>query len=247
MPAVKPYGDHPGDGLVCVQFTLPTSSREAAKGIATLMDLHDPEVLHAQPLTGEHTHFTIYGKLKKELTHWPEEPDPQWLEKDRIEELAQSLGVKIIVVGAATGTDTHDVGLNAILQLKGWDGHKGLEAYDCFEVHNLGSQVPNEDLHEKARELGADVVLISQTVTQQGLHEQNLRDFLDTERHGILSYAFQAVGGPQVTNKFARELGFDAGFGRGTLPEHVATAIVRAMLERRTDLVQAAARAAHTG
>ncbi|MDB5095502.1 MAG: lysine 5,6-aminomutase beta subunit, partial [Candidatus Eremiobacteraeota bacterium] len=40
------------------------------------------------------------------------------------------------------------------------------------------------------------------------------------------------AGGPRVTNLLAAELGYDAGFGRGTLPSDVATFIARRIAER---------------
>jgi len=39
-------------------------------------------------------------------------------------------------------------------------------------------------------------------------------------------------GGPRVTNLLAGELGYDAGFGRGTLPSQVAAFIAVTLAER---------------
>src|ERR1700732_3184620 len=83
---------------------------------------------------------------------------------------ALELGRRIVVVGASTGSDTHSVGIDAMLNLKGYHGHHGLEGYRCFETHNLGSQVPNSVLVARAIDVGADAILVSQTVTQQNLH-----------------------------------------------------------------------------
>ncbi len=84
------------------------------------------------------------------------------------------------MVGAGTGTDTHSVGIDAMLNLKGFHGHHGLEGYTAFETHNLGSQVPNSVLVlAKAIELGADAILVSQTVTQQNLHIANLTELVE--------------------------------------------------------------------
>ena len=247
---IRPYGDHMDDGLVTVQFTIPSSNTNAANALAKLMGLIEIQVIHKRPLTGEHTHYTVVGKFPREVPDALISPevDPQHLTHNQVENLAKSLGRKIVVVGATTGTDTHTVGLDAILNLKGYDGHKGLESYNCFEIHNLGAQVDNETLVEKANEHDADVVLVSQTVTQQDLHIANLKELLNEEENGFKRPpTFMAVGGPRISNEFARELGFDAGFGKGTLPEHVATAIVRAMLERRTDLVHATVSEAKKG
>jgi beta-lysine 5,6-aminomutase beta subunit len=39
------------------------------------------------------------------------------------------------------------------------------------------------------------------------------------------------AGGPRVTNLLAQELGYDAGFGRGTLPSQVAVFIAQRVAE----------------
>ena len=51
-----------------------------------------------------------------------------------------------MVVGACTGSDAHTVGIDAILNYKGYAGDKGLESYKGFEVYNLGAQVENDQL-----------------------------------------------------------------------------------------------------
>ena len=49
---------------------------------------------------------------------------------------------------------------------------------------------------------------------------------------GLRERVLLIAGGPRVTNLLAAELGYDAGFGRGTLPSEVATFIARGMAER---------------
>lgn len=36
---------------------------------------------------------------------------------------------KVVIIGASTGTDAHTVGMNAIMNMKGYAGHYGLERY----------------------------------------------------------------------------------------------------------------------
>jgi beta-lysine 5,6-aminomutase beta subunit len=86
----------------------------------------------------------------------------------------QHIGRKIVVVGASTGTDAHTVGIDAIMNMKGLAGHYGLERYEMFEAHNMGSQVSNEELIARAVEVGADAILVSQTVTQKDVHVHSL-------------------------------------------------------------------------
>ncbi len=45
------------------------------------------------------------------------------------------------------------MGIDALLNLKGYHDHHGLEGYHSFETHNLGSQVPNSVLVAKAIEI----------------------------------------------------------------------------------------------
>ena len=74
---------------------------------------------------------------------------------DEIDALVrENIGRKVRVAGACIGTDAHTVGIDAILNMKGYKGDYGLERYHEFETYNLGSQVAVEDraLHERARD-----------------------------------------------------------------------------------------------
>ena len=120
-----------------------------------------------------------------------------------------------------------------MLNLKGYHSHKGLEGYGCFQAYNLGSQVPNSVLLAKAIEVGADAILVSQTVTQQNLHVHNLTELVEmVEAEGLRGKIILACGGPRVTNELAKELGYDAGFSKGTYPNHLATFVVRELAAR---------------
>src|SRR5690606_13691457 len=94
-------------------------------------------------------------------------------------QIQERVGRKLVVFGACTGTDTHTVGIDAILNMKGYAGDYGLERYPGFEVYNLGSQVPNEELIRRAVEKDADAVLVSQVVTQREVHKDNSRQFIE--------------------------------------------------------------------
>ena len=70
--------------------------------------------------------------------------------------IREHIGRKIVVVGASTGTDAHTVGIDAIMNMKGFAGHYGLERYEMIEAYNYGSQVLNEELIAHALEHKAD-------------------------------------------------------------------------------------------
>ena len=136
-------------------------------------------------------------------------------------------------MGASTGTDAHTVGIDAIMNMKGYAGHYGLERYDMIEAYNLGSQVPNEEFIAKGIELKADALIISQTVTQKDVHIQNLTNFIELmEAEGLRDKMICCCGGARITHELAKELGFDAGFGMNTYADDVASFIVQEMVKR---------------
>jgi beta-lysine 5,6-aminomutase beta subunit len=241
LARVKPYADHLGDGIVQFSFTLPVpyglAARKAAQELAAKMGFEHPEVVHYQELTDGYTYFVMFGEATQTVDYASlsdEGFDVEYMSEDEIEDFAsRQIGRPIVVVGAATGTDTHSVGIDAMLNLKGFHGHHGLEGYKAFETHNLGSQVPNSVLVSRAIDLQADAILVSQTVTQQNLHIANLTELVEiVEAEGRRKQMILTCGGPRVSNELAKELGFDAGFSKGTYPHHVASFIVRELAAR---------------
>lgn len=236
----KPYGDSWGDGQMQVSFTLPIpagpQAQEAAKRLAALMGLEDVQVVHMKDLHG-FSHFILYGSSSHSVD-LDEIPIPEYQEQamsfEEINQLIQAeIGRRIVVVGACTGTDAHTVGLDAIMNMKGYAGDYGLERYPMIEAHNLGSQVPNEVLLQKAREIKADAVLVSQVVTQRNVHLQNLTELIEmAEAEDLRRKLIMIAGGPRIDQLLAIELGFDAGFGAGTTPRDVATFLAKELVRR---------------
>jgi len=238
---IRPYGDTTNDGVVQLSFSLPVKAggmaRQAAKQMCKGMRLENPQIAFMKDLGGGYTFFVVYGKVEEpidlSLIDVPEANIPIW-DMDQINDLARSkLGRKITVLGACTGTDAHTVGLDAILNMKGYHGDYGLERYSELIVHNLGSQVPNEVLVARARETNAEAILVSQVVTQKNIHLQNLTQLVDLlEAEGLRDRLVLVTGGPRITHELAVELGYDAGFGPGTVPSQVAGFILQELLIR---------------
>lgn len=238
---VRPYGDTMDDGRVQVSFTLPLPKGARADAgallLAARMGLEGAQITHSHDLGVDYTYFVVYGAVTHSVDvstvqlHAIETPV---LEFDECNEyLEANYGRPIVVVGATAGSDCHTVGLDAILNMKGYKGDPGLERYRMFTAHNLGAQVENERLLAKALELKADVVLISQVVTQKEAHLKNLTHFVDlTESENVRDQLLLVVGGPRITHALAKEVGFDAGFGAGTTPSAVASYIAHEVVER---------------
>ncbi|HWI60870.1 MAG TPA: OAM dimerization domain-containing protein [Symbiobacteriaceae bacterium] len=239
---VKPYGDTTNDGAIQISFTLPVKSggvaREAARRLCEQMNLENVQIVYQKDLGGGYTFFVVYGRCTQAVDvsniQVPEVQAPSW-EMAQVNAIArEKLGRKIKVVGACTGTDAHTVGLDAILNMKGFHGDYGLERYSEFVVHNLGSQVPNEVLIAKALEVKADAILVSQVVTQKNIHLHNLTQLVDLlEAEGVRDQILLIAGGPRITHELAVELGYDAGFGPGTVPSEVASYILKELLNRK--------------
>lgn len=238
---IKPYGDTTGDGAMQLSFTLPIKAgpvaREAAKQLCLKMGLADPSVVYMRDLAQGYTFFIVYGRTLHEVDvsaiAVPEVELPEWDMETIDRMVAEQLGRPIRVVGANTGADAHTVGLDAILNAKGYHGNYGLERYNAFQVWNLGSQVPNDLLVARSREVGADAILVSKVVTQKNIHLHDMTQLVDLlEAEELRDQVILVAGGPRVTHELAVELGFDAGFGPGTVPSQVAAYLAMEMVRR---------------
>jgi beta-lysine 5,6-aminomutase beta subunit len=141
--------------------------------------------------------------------------------------IRSALGRKLVVVGACIGTDAHTVGIDAILNVKGHAGEKGLEYYREIRVVNMGAQVAVPDLVARAMAEHADAVLVSQVVTQRDAHLSNTREM--SAAFSGLQRPLLVVGGPRFDPSAAHDLGVDKIFGRGTTPGEVASYLVHAL------------------
>jgi beta-lysine 5,6-aminomutase beta subunit len=232
---LRAYGDRDGDGMVQMSFVLPVPpsgrTREAAKRFAELHGLAEPLVATMEECAKGYSYFVVYGHSRHAVDiSQIEVPEvrTEALSREEIEyRISTRLGRKIVVVGACTGADAHTVGIDAILNYKGYAGDKGLESYKGFEAYNLGAQVENEQLVARARALHADAILVSQVITQRNCHKENGAALVEmAKRQGWRNEVIMLFGGPRIDHKLAIELGFDAGFGPGTKPGDVASYLV---------------------
>ncbi len=82
----------------------------------------------------------------------------------------------------------------------------------------------------------ADAVLVSQVVTQRNIHVQQLTRVVELfQAEGLRERVLMIVGGPGIDPRLAKELGYDAGFGRGTRPSQVAAFIAQRLIERKAN------------
>jgi beta-lysine 5,6-aminomutase beta subunit len=241
LTKVKPYGDTMNDGKMQLSFTLPVPAGdeavEAAKQLLKKLGFENPQVVFYKELTEGFTFFNCYGNCTQSVDystiHVPKVESNKMDMNETDEFIREYLGRKIVVIGASTGTDAHTVGIDAIMNMKGYAGHYGLERYEMIEAHNLGSQIPNDEFIAKAIELKADVLLVSQTVTQKDVHIGNLVELIEMlEAEGLRDKLLVICGGPRISHELAKELGYDAGFGMNSYADDVASFIATQIAKR---------------
>jgi beta-lysine 5,6-aminomutase beta subunit len=236
---VRPYGDTTGDGMVQVSFTLPVPHDARAEGaalqLATKMGLDPAMVVHAKAMGPSFTFFVVYGRV----THLVNLDEVEVVEREYPLLSAKEVNLavrsrlrrKLVVVGATVGTDAHTVGLDAILNVKGFAGEKGLEYYREIRVVNMGSQVTVSELVDRARAERADAVLTSQVVTQKDAHVHHTQEVTAAFRAAYPAgeRPLLVVGGPRFDPAKAAEYGVDRVFGKGTTPREVASYLVHVL------------------
>ncbi|MCT4633481.1 MAG: cobalamin-dependent protein [Firmicutes bacterium] len=241
LTRIKPYGDTMNDGMMQFSFTLPIpctiEANEAAKRYLEKMGVEEASVVHSRDMGIGYTFFVMYGKVTHTIDFTQivvPQVEGEVMDKYAVEDfIAENIKRDVVIVGACTGTDAHTVGIDAIMNMKGFNGHYGLERYHGVEAINMGSQIPNEELVAKAIELDADAILVSQIVTQKDVHIPNLTELVEIlEAEGLRDKIVLMCGGPRISHELAKELGYDAGFSTGTYAEDVATFVVTQMLER---------------
>jgi len=207
---IMPYGDTLNDGIVQLSFTLPvadsTKAREAARLFVLKLGFESCEVVHSEAIADGFTFFLVYGKTDTSIDYDNVVVDKTHKEdclgfQDINDFIKNKIGRKIVIVGACTGSDAHTVCLDAIMNMKGYNHHYGLERYPMIQSHNLGAQVPNAELIEFAKKVKADAILVSQVVTQRDIHITNMTDFIERLKNEGIRDDFIVVAGHSKANR----------------------------------------------
>ena len=142
LKALKPYGDTTGDGAIQMSFTLPVEpsakTREAATQMVREWGFFDVKIAHMSRIGVGYSLLVVMARTEKSIDYTKVEAPDLGSEKRSYKEIDQlilsQIKRPIRVVGACTGYDAHTVGLDAILNMKGFDGDIGLERYKGFDT-----------------------------------------------------------------------------------------------------------------
>lgn len=221
------------DGIVAVTLFIPEdelTSEAAALEIGKNMNLVDVEVIHKQVMQeSEGTLVEIKGKVSFEIdkTTLVLPKKKKVFDDDYLRNFVKENPIR--VVAATVGEDEHSVGLRETIDIK----HGGIEKYG-IECIYLGTSCPIEKLVDAAIETKAQVILASTIITHNDIHIKNMRKLHDLcIEKGVRDNLILICGGTQVTDEIARANGMDAGFGRGSRGNYVATFIVDTLEKRK--------------
>jgi beta-lysine 5,6-aminomutase beta subunit len=231
---IRPYGDTLNDGKMQITFSLQVSpdarGKEAARLLLKQMGFDDIDICGVRDLKEGFTHFIAYvstaagidfNKVRVNTV----ETEVMTLEQTD-EYISTYIGRPLTVIGACIESDAHTVGIDAIMNMKGFNHRYGLERYKYFNAINLGAQVSCETLLARARAEKADAILVSQIVTQKNIHIKNLTRLIElAEAERLRDRMLFICGGPRISHELAIELGYDAGFGTGSYATDVASYI----------------------
>lgn len=224
---LKPEVEWKADGIVSTTIFLPCDERTAefaAIKCGEKMGLEDVTVVHKQCLhPSEGTVVEIKGRVKFDI-NTEELVIPEKIPVLSDQEIRDAINEKpMFVVAATIGQDEHSVGLKETLDIK----HGGIEKFGIKYLY-LGTSCPVEKLVDAAIETNADAILASTIITHDDVHIKNMKKLheLCVEK-GIRDRIMICVGGTQVTNEIAVEAGMDAGFGRGSHGNDVASFLVK--------------------
>lgn len=220
------------DGYVSVTLCITEEeniAEAAALEMGRQMNLTDVEVIHKQVLQdSEGVLVEIKGrvnfKIKKDELKVPEKQ--KLLEDEVMREYVRENPLR--VVAATVGEDEHSVGLREIIDIK----HGGIERYGIDVVY-LGTSCPVEKLIDAAIETKAQAILMSTIITHNDVHTKNMDKINDLcIEKGVRDKFLICCGGTQVTNEIAVSHGMDAGFGRGSHGNNVASFIIETLMNR---------------
>lgn len=230
---IKPEVEWRADGVVAVTIFLPLDERTAefaAIKCGEKMGLEDVTVIHKNVMhPSEGTLVEIKGKVKFDIDINElviPEKIPTLSDQEIRDEIEKN---PMFVVAATVGEDEHSVGLKETLDIK----HGGIEGFGVKYLY-LGTSCPVEKLVDAAIETNADAILASTIITHDDVHVKNMKKLheLCIEK-GIRDKVILVCGGTQVTNEIAVEAGMDAGFGRGTHGNEVASFLVKKRREMK--------------
>jgi D-ornithine 4,5-aminomutase subunit beta len=226
---IKPEVEWSYDGWIQLDMTIPEPEQYAEAAAIEICKKMNLEEIHVISKTVLHPAEATYVELKAKVPFFVKKDElvlpkkPDIMDSDELFDFFEKNEVK--VVAGTVGNDEHNVGLREILDIK----HGGIEKYG-IKYSYLGTSVPPEKMIDAAIETGAKAILASMIVTHNEIHVESMKKLHELAiEKGIRDKILIIVGGTQINNDSAKANNMDAGFGRGTKGNHVASFIAKAI------------------
>lgn len=240
---VRLSGHTRGDGFLRLNFTLPmplgNKTRVVVRMFAEKMGLKNVNVTHLEAIDRANTYCVVEAQTDIAIDATAIVPDTAVEKLTDLRSVCrfveERLQRKIIVAGACLGVESDSVVMDTIFTLAGYMGEPGLEAYPCFQAKNLRAEYDMEALVRKLLEVQADAILICKVVAKGGEDPVvDLRKFIRMldDAETLPDHLVKICVNPRMTIQVAEDMGYDAGFGAGTLPLQVADFIAQTVVER---------------
>lgn len=239
---VSLYRDRQSETNVEASFVvnLPRSpeARLAALSFAEKMGLGKARILSMEAVDAERTRVTLAGLSETSLSLDDVRAvtaESTRYDFDAINRLLMNRFERpIVVLGACVGTESQSIALDTIFNMRGYLGDFGLERYGALRAINIREVADAQTVARAVVETRADAVLLSRGGVPPEELPGELKRLLQTVRgaDGVAPHLITMCHGPRITQASAAELGFDAGFGPGTLPNQVAGFITTEIIKR---------------
>ncbi len=116
---------------------------DVGKQFLERLGFHTVGIAECSAIDPDFTFFVAYGRTEVGID--PDQVKGDYLEVEEMDYYAinalikERLGRKLSVVGAAIESDAHTVGIDAIMNMKGFAGNYGLERYPEMDALNMGA------------------------------------------------------------------------------------------------------------
>lgn len=147
--------------------------------------------------------------------------------------ISEHIGRKLTVVGACIESDAHTVGIDAIMNMKGYNHRFGLERYQMFNAINMGrAGAVGRPVGQGAQREGGRDPGFPGGHSKEHPHQKPHRLIELAEAERLRDKMLFICGGPRISHELAIELGYDAGFGTGSYSTDVASFIAITLAAR---------------
>lgn len=239
---IRPQGYILGDGYLRMSFMLPiplgNKTRAVARRLAETMGLKNVRVTHIEAVDHTKSFCVVEAQSESSVDATailPEVNDPVPSDVESLcRFVKERLNRRLIVAGGCLGPESDSVVMDTLFNMAGYMGKPGIEAYPCFSARHLRADLDPQALVHKLVDVQADAIVVCKVAGKNDDVVAELTRFvrLLDDDEALPDHLVKICVSPRMTTEVAEDMGYDAGFGAGTLPLQLAQFIVQTVMER---------------